>query len=190
MGLVLTTDAANEPVTAEEAKEYLRVDTGDTSQDNVITILIAAARRKVEQHIRQALISQTWTWDIDSDDAQNPIWLPRPPVQSITSLTTYDSDGNATVTGSSSYELVEGLKLVARADGWEINRKERAATIVYVTGAYTDSTDTPADIRLAVLKIIATMYEVREDVMQGSIAPVVLGADSKYLLEDYIYNGP
>ena len=119
MGLVLTTPAATELVSDANAKEYLRVDSGDTSQNNIITILIAAAGRKIENHLRRSLIAQTWTYDYDSDAAQTPIWLPRPTVNSITSLKTYSSDGATTTTvNSANYELVEGDKLVARAAGW------------------------------------------------------------------------
>lgn len=170
MGLRITTQPSAQPLRVEEVKEYLRIDAGDNSQDQTISLLIKAARRTVEEYTRQSIISQTFTWDLDSDDAKNPIWIPRGPVTSITSLKTYDESGTETTVNSANYELVERSKLVARADGWSIDSKERAAELIYVAGAYTDSTDTPDDIKLAMLKIIATHYESREDDIVGTVA--------------------
>ena len=57
----VTSAPAAEPITSALAKEWLRVDSGDTSQDNIITLLITACRRRVEEYIRGALITQTIT---------------------------------------------------------------------------------------------------------------------------------
>lgn len=165
MSLTVTTAPASEPVTSALAKEHLRVDTGDTSQDNVITLLISAAREAVEEYLNRALITQTLTWVMEARDTRAPIWLPRIKAQSITSITTHDGKVGAsdTVVSTADYELVEGSKIIRRGDGWTAGQAEAATTIVYVAGYGTNATDVPAPIRQALLRMIAANYEKRGD---------------------------
>jgi uncharacterized phiE125 gp8 family phage protein len=189
MSLTQTTAPASEPVTLAEVKEWLRMVSGDTSQDTTLNTLISACRIKAENYTGRSFVARTYTWELDSKEATGTIWLPRPDVTSITSLKTYDSDGNPTTVTSTNYELVEGLYLVPRNDGWTISRKDRAAQIVYVAGSYTDETDTPADIKTAIMRTIATQYELRTDSITGSIASD-LTHDAMEILDDYKYYRP
>lgn len=166
MSLTVTSAPSVEPISTTEAKEWLRVDASDTSQDNVIAILIKGARQKVEDYLRRALITQTISFEMDGDDMRSYIEIPRPPVQSITSLTTYDEASGSetsTVVTSSNYQLVEKTLLVERNDGWDINREDRAGTLVYVAGYGSAGSDVPFDIRMAMLELIALKYERRGD---------------------------
>src|SRR5262245_32806492 len=86
------TPPATEPVTRTEAKAHLRVDF--TTDDTYIDDLIATARHEAEKWARRALITQTL-------ELRMPYWpnayslaLPRSPVQSITSITYTDDQGN------------------------------------------------------------------------------------------------
>jgi uncharacterized phiE125 gp8 family phage protein len=167
MSLSVTTPAAVEPITTAEAKEWLRVDTGDTSQDVIIALLIKGVRNKFESHLRRSFITRTYSWEAESDDMSYGLaTLPRPPIQSVTSLTTYDdSSGSevATVTSTADYQLVEGSYVAARNDGWEVNRRDKAATIVYVAGYGDAATDIPEDIKMAMLEMLALRFERRGD---------------------------
>jgi len=191
MGLTLSTAPSAEPVTLAEAKEWLRVDTGDTSQDNVLAILIKDAREVVEEYLGRSLIDQTWTWEMNSEDMKDPIDIPRPPIQSITSLTEYDeASGSETtnVTTSTNYQLIEGFRLVQRNDGWQINRKERAGKLIYVAGYGAAGSNIPQPIKTAILRKIATDFENREDRLAGTIVSD-LSDESKKKLAKYRYYG-
>lgn len=166
MSLTVTSAPSVEPISTTEAKEWLRVDASDTSQDNVIAILIKGARQKVEDYLRRALITQTISFEMDGDDMRSYIEIPRPPVQSITSLTTYDEASGSetsTVVTSSNYQLVEKTLLVERNDGWDINREDRAGTLVYVAGYGSAGSDVPFHMRIAILRLVALYYERRGD---------------------------
>ena len=65
MALQLLTPPPVEPVTLAELKEYLRVDPGDTSQDNVILDLAMAARAWAESHTRRCFVASTWRLLVD-----------------------------------------------------------------------------------------------------------------------------
>jgi len=189
MGLVLTTAPTKDPVSLDEVKQWLRISSGDTSQEQIITTLIKACTRSAELCMKRSLIAQTLTWEADSEDIKSPIYLPRPGINSITSFTTYDSAGASTLVSSSNYELVEALFIVARNDGWTINRRRRAATIVYSAGIYTNRADVPDDIRLAILKMIGTHYQMRQDAVPGTIVSNVT-QDAYSLLKPYEYWRP
>lgn len=166
MSLSVTSAPSVEPISTAEAKEWLRVDSADTSQDNVIAILIKGVRQKVEDYLRRALITQTFSFEMSGDDMRSYIEIPRPPVQSITSLTTYDEASGSettTVVTSTNYQLTEKTLLVERNDGWDINREDRAGTLVYVAGYGDAGSDVPFDIRMAMLELLALRYERRGD---------------------------
>jgi len=166
MSLSVTSAPSVEPISTAEAKEWLRVDSADTSQDNVIAILIKGVRQKVEDFLRRALITQTISFEMSGDDMRAYVEIPRPPVQSITSLTTYDEASGSetsTVVSSGNYQLVEKTLLVERNDGWDINREDRAGTLVYVAGYGNAGSDVPFDIRMAMLELLALRYERRGD---------------------------
>lgn len=171
MGLVRTTDAATEPVSTAEVKEFLRIDSGDDSQDVVLGIQIKSARETIEEYLRRSLITQTWTYTVSSTHAIEPLYLHRPPVIAITSLKTFDEDANGdeteTTVDAANYQLVEDLFIVSRNDGWEINRRDRAAEIVYTAGYGSSASDVPSPIREACLRLVSTRYEFREDVVMG-----------------------
>ena len=166
MSLTVSSAPSVEPISTAEAKEYLRIDTSDTSQDNVIALLIAGVRQRFEDYLRRALITQTLSYEMSGDDLRQYIEIPRPPVQSITSLTTYDEASGSetsTVVASTNYQLIEKTLLVERNDGWTINREDRAGTLVYVAGYGNASTDIPQDIVLAMLEMLALRFERRGD---------------------------
>lgn len=181
---------AAEPVDSTLVKEYLRIDSGDTSQDNVITLLITAARQAVEDYLRRCLVQTTVTWVLDSDQTEDPIWLPYPPVTSITSVKTFnDSTGSevSTTVTSTNYQLVGGHKLVQRNDGWSISRPARAMEIVYVAGYGATAASVPSAIREAILRTIGSHFEERQGFVVGTNVTRI-PPDALDLLERYRYD--
>ena len=99
--LVLVTAPASEPVVLSEMKSHLRVDLAD--DDALITGLISAAREYVEGAARRALVTQTWRLSLPGWPEDDEIGLPRPPLQSVSSLVYVDVDGAQTTWPSSNY---------------------------------------------------------------------------------------
>lgn len=54
-----------EPVTLDQARRHLRIVAGDTSQDELITGLIQAAREYAEDYTRRAFVQQRWQLVLD-----------------------------------------------------------------------------------------------------------------------------
>lgn len=77
MGLTLVTQPAIEPVTLADAKIHLRET--DTAQDSLITSLIKASRKAIEERCRRSLITQTWMVQLDqfpSATSGSALWAP------------------------------------------------------------------------------------------------------------------
>ena len=166
MTLTVTVAPASEPISTAEAKEWLRVDTADTSQDNVLAILITGIRKRVENALNRTLINTTYSLELNSDEMLGTIEIQRGPASSITSLTTYDDSSGSevsTVVTSTNYQLVGSHLVVDRNDGWDVNRTFRAGTLVYVAGYGASSTDVPYDLRMALLEMLALRFERRGD---------------------------
>ncbi len=64
-GLHLVSAPAVEPITLAQAKEWLRVDAGDSSQDSTLSDLITGAREVAELKTGRQLITATWNQTLD-----------------------------------------------------------------------------------------------------------------------------
>jgi uncharacterized phiE125 gp8 family phage protein len=175
MSITITTAPAVEPISTAEAREWLRIDTGDTSQDAVLALAIKGVRRKFEDYLRRSLITQTITWVTNADDISlGRAILPRSPVQSVTSFTTYDDSSGSevgTAVSTAKYQLTEAHIVAARNDGWTVSRTDKASTFVYVAGYGNASTDIPGDIILAMLEMLALRFERRGDENRDLVTP-------------------
>lgn len=184
MTLKLITAPATEPVTASEAKSHLRVDT--TADDTLIGTLITAARQHVENHLRRALITQTWELVMDAFPAGDVIRLPRPPLVSVTSIKYTDEDGNESTFSSAAYvvdtDSTKGRVVLKSGETWPSDTLAAAngVRVRYVAG-YGEASAVPRPIRQAILLLIGTLYENRESVLvaQGvTVAQLPFGVEA------------
>ena len=189
-----TTDPSIEPVTATELDTFLRGD-GElvAAESAFLDTLIEAAREYVELHTRRALITQTWTLQLDAwphakDDLgwwdgvrEGPISsaparsveLPMGPLQSVTSVETFDQDNNATTFASSNYYLdtfqTPGSILLNDGTVWPtFTRSQLGIKIVYVAGYGAAATDVPSNLKTAIKMLAGHWYENREFVKTQS----------------------
>lgn len=178
MPLTLTTPPAIEPVTLAEAKAHLKLDTD--ADDALITTLIAAARARAEWHTGRALITQSWTLWLDA--WPQVIALPLPPLQAVTSVTTYGRDGAAHVLDASTYFVDTIAGRIALKDGHAPPtdlRRLNAVAVAFTAGYGSAAADVPAPLREAILELITFLYEHRGE------APADLPLECLALLAPY-----
>lgn len=168
----LVTGPASEPVTLTEAKSHLRVTT--TDDDTLIGTMIQAAREQVEAYLSKALLTQTRALVLDYGwPASGEIHLPRPPVQSVSSISYLDVDGNPQTWSSSNYQVV-GARATPDADASDchvipaygksypsVRPIPECVTVTYVAG-WASAGAIPRKILNGLLILIADMYENRE----------------------------
>ena len=150
--LSVVTAPAVEPVTLETAKTHLRID--GTDDDAKVSSVIVSARQWVEQYLRRALISQSLklTRDIWAEE----MFLPRPPLRSVTSITYVDGDGVSQTASASIYDVDTasdpGRVLLGYEQEWpDIRAHQNAIAITYMAGYGTARADVPESIREAIL---------------------------------------
>lgn len=172
-GLVEVAAPSDEPVTLAEAKTHLRI-TGTDEDTYIEDFLIPTARQRLERATGRAFI--TTTFDLYRDDfpSGDELTLPRPPLQSVTSVK-YTPEGDSQTTFSSDNYLVDtsskygGRLKLKRTVSWPSQTLDvlNGVVIRFVAGYGDASTDVPAPIVQAVYVDIATLYENRENVELG-----------------------
>ena len=71
-GLQITTTPTTEPVTLQEAKEYLRL--GDSTDERILQNFIETARMAAEDHMGRAIMPQTLSYFTDAyDELADPL---------------------------------------------------------------------------------------------------------------------
>ncbi len=178
----LKTPPGEEPVTLAEAKAFLNV--GDSSEDAWISQLIVAVRRACEMWTSRALVTQTWTWWLDRfpvtanreaprsgyyqlpvdhfDQHTRQLDIPLPPLQSVTSITTYGRDHIGTVFPASNYfvdvESEPGRIVLNSAAFWPTGLREANAVEVEFVAGFGSAALVPDLLKQGMLLWIKLLY--------------------------------
>jgi uncharacterized phiE125 gp8 family phage protein len=99
----VTTNPTVEPITVTELKGYARID--GNSEDSILSSIIIGTRMLVENYLNRALIEQVITLQMDYWPSRT-LYMPRPPLLSVTSITTLDESDVETTYSSSNYYTV------------------------------------------------------------------------------------
>jgi uncharacterized phiE125 gp8 family phage protein len=156
---------------------------GDTTEDDLLTMFIKAARGYCEKVARRAFATQNIEAYLDEFPSANYIELPRPPLQSVTSVKYKDSAGNETTMTVNTDYLVDTDSNIGRivlpyagvwptATLWTVN----PITIEYVAGYYA-SNPIPDELKAAMLLLIGHLYEHREETTEKALQNIPFGVD-------------
>lgn len=183
-GIRVTTAPSVEPLALSEVKSYLRI--SGSGEDTLIGTFIEAARTFCEDFTGRALITQTLTLTLDAtNEIDDPLFegtrtgpyinfyksfisLPRPELQSVTSVKTFADDDTATTFASSKYYVDtsrDPARIVLRTgETWPTAlRVANAIEVVYVSGYGNAASDVPAPLKIGMMQHIAYMYDQRGD---------------------------
>ena len=181
----IKTDLVTEPVTTAEAKLFCKV-TG-TAEDTLFTILISAARKALEKYTSSSFAEKTLhaTWVTVPED--NLLELPYGPTITVSKVYWIDDEGTETEATLNSDYWVYGDQdaIVKVSKFWSGGTLvSNSVRVEYTAGYGHANTETlPTDLKLAILKQIATDYELREDISLAGA--VVLSNASKGLANPY-----
>jgi len=168
----IVTPPSEEPITLEEVRDHLRIDS--TDQDATMTGYLVAARVLAELWCRRAFITQTRDLWLEAWPCADRIEIPSPPLQSVTWVKYYDT-ANAANTMSTSDYLVNsyqepGQVVLAYGKSWPSAtlRPGPAINVRYVAGYGTPS-QVPAIYKQAILLIVGHFFENREEVSPANV---------------------
>lgn len=179
----IITASADKPVTSTEAKMQCRITSTDF--DTLFTRLIAESTGEAESETSRALYTQTLELQLDKwpNDSHMPameryaIIVPRPPIQSITSVKYDDVDGvETTLVSGTDYDvqLADPRTRITPCEGttWPATAANPGCIRVrYVAGYGTETANNPDfhAIRGGILMRIASKFRNPTDEVTGSI---------------------
>ena len=197
-GLTLLTPPTIFPCTTAQCKLEARVPSADTSQDAWFTTTIKAASEMIEQHLNRSLLTQTWQYWLNTIPAGGDfsdwklangwpyslnapgegsiIELPKAPLQSVTSVLTYNDAGTESTFSTASYNVsitgADGsnrgnINLVSGAVWPSDLRDVDAMKITFKSGYGDAASAVPGAITTACTRMVANMYEHRGDDMDS-----------------------
>jgi len=178
----------NLPLSLNEAKAFLRLDDDDTAADALVMALLRAAVRHAETFTGRALITQSWRLSLDHWPrrslidarlwegvregadlvaARNFIEIPRPPLQSVTALQTFDAADAAAAVAPTVY-FVDTASEPGRVglrfgQVWPsvTLRPHSGIQITFVAGYGDDANGVPDDILAGLRLLLAHFHENR-----------------------------
>ena len=179
------TDIVTEPVSVAEAKLYCKVQ--DTADDALFPVLITSARRMLEKYTMTSFAQKTLhaTWVETPKD--NVIELPYGPIISVDKIYRIDEEGTEEelVLNSDYYVMGDQDAIIKITSYWSSGMVYvNSIRVEYKAGYGNAATETlPQELKLAILKQVATDYELRENIVQG--ITTVLSNESKILAAPY-----
>lgn len=179
-----TTQPTQEPLSLAEVKAHLRL--RHASEDDYLTTLITIARMMAEGETRRAMLTQTWQltldqWPVIGNDEwwdgvrDGPMWtgeavgaieLPRPPLQLINSVTTYDTDDMMTVWPPTQYFVdtvhEPGRLGLRQGVAWPVTTRAYNGVQIEFVAGYQTPAQIPGPLKRGLLMVIAELYRHRE----------------------------
>ena len=190
MSYTVITPATLEALTVQEVKDYLRVDSD--AEDTLLGVLIKASTEMAESYLGRFLLTTVieefydffpvYKTGVDPFHGdRNIIYLSRGPVQAVASVKYIDGNGDEITVNANDYrtDLVSEPSRIFPAHGWYGTKDTVNAVIIRYTCGYTQASDVPANIKMAMLLMIGEMYEKRMDSVHR------LPTASEFLLNPY-----
>jgi uncharacterized phiE125 gp8 family phage protein len=157
------------PVSLAEAKAHVKQDF-DTD-DAMLAAQIIAATELVESFTKQQMM--TATYELTLDSFPDVIRVPKPPLQSVTSITYLDTGGTSQTVASTDYTVdiksEPGRIMPVFGAVWPVTYQQmNAVTVTYVAGR-TKVGDVPEALKAGIKLLIGDLYQNRETMFDGTI---------------------
>lgn len=162
LAVAQTVAPVGDAVQSDDVREWLRIDSDDTSNDSVIQMIMASAVEAVQSAANKSMLTRTLraTFDIGVKAE-----LPYGPTVQITLVERQDTLGAWTATTDYTYF---GAQYIAfSSDG--------VYRVTYTAGHGTTHDTVPSNLKLAALRYIKAHYEYREGVIIGSTSSEMKG---------------
>ena len=165
--LTLVTGPIISPVSLATLKAHLRID--EATEDDILQMYLDAATAVAQEQLGKALISQTWNESVRYVNGRVDLTVNH--VQSLSSITYYDSDNVQQTATLSDFDLVAGDDWAyVESDAWpSLYSRADAITFQYVAGFGSSPDSIPANIRQAILLLAGQYYANRENVSEAKL---------------------
>ncbi len=169
----VVTPASKEPVSLEEMKSYLTIDSSVTTDDMDIKNWIREAREQVEARTGRKLMSQVLSMKRDAFYAYE-IKIKCAPVTAINSVSYQDIDDiTQSLTGSPmeyrAFFDEDSESWIEPESGWPATYPRPQSVDINFTVGYSNVDSIPEALKNAIKMLVAHRYEFREPVIAGTI---------------------
>jgi len=189
-GMSLVTSATGEPLDVEDAKQHLRIEKGETAENEYIGQLCKVARSVVEDMTNRKCMPQTWKMTFDGWPTGSYVDIPVGPLSSIPSsgITYKLSTGNSTQLGSTAwgYSTQEHTPRVYLEYGqsWPSETLNPIDPVAFECKVgYPSSSAVPERMKLAMKMLVSHWYENREPYLVGQTITHVPDAVDRLLYD-------
>lgn len=161
--LRVVTAPAIEPMTLQEAKAYLQV--SHEFEDAEITRQIKAARQWVERRTWRQLLPATLELSLDRFPRERVVFLPRPRLVSLESVSYFNLSGEASVLDVARIEVDvrhEPGRVRIDSAGWPV-AADRLGGVRFTYQAGWTLSDLPQDLVMAMKLLLSSWYDNRQD---------------------------
>jgi len=173
MAVAQTTPPAIKPVSEEELKAHLRVTS--SAEDPEISAALEAAIAEIDGTglLGRAMITQQFTQMSVPVASARDIELDITPAQSLDAVELVKRDGTIEAPDLAGFELIsDGERAWIRAaSGWPSDLESRpdAIRLTFTAGFGDTADDVPPTLRAAVKLLAAHRFEIRDEVVIGTI---------------------
>ncbi len=184
MGLSVP-DPTNPSVSLAHIKAALSLHTSNTDHDDELTRMELVATEVLERKCIRNFTNRTLVWTLDKFPSSEFIYVPRPPLVSVTSVAYVDQNGSNQTWDASKYQAgtnsQPGKISPIQSETWPVtdNRIE-AVAITFVAGYGADESTVPKGIKQAILLCVRSWFE--ELLPEGEIP-----AGAMSLIEGYFH---
>lgn len=185
-----------EPLTLDEAKAYLRFK--PTSEDALITGMIAAARMQFEKETDRQAMTATWEWWLPGFPLERVIELPKPPLQQVLSVTYDDGTGVDVVLDPASYRVLapagplapRGRLVLPSGGGWPSTGAPGAVRIQFTAGYGATPSDVPALVKTCIGMYLGSFHKMRSETYEtpaASAQVIEVPVSARLIIEAYMH---
>lgn len=175
VGEVQTVAPAELPLTLAEARKQIEYPDAASDHDEHLTRLIAAAANFVEEQTQRQIVTATWTFKYDGfPPGRSPFWIPRAPLQSITSISYLDAAGATQVFAGANYKVATDrepgrVSLSALGAGsWPTAICEGEPVTVVAVCGYGAAAAVPASLKQLLLFLVDEWFNRRSGVGEAA----------------------
>ena len=159
-----------------DAKLFLRVD--HATENDEIEAMIGSARVWVETYLRRSLVTETWDFKFrDFPQFMKPLYVPRAPLQSVTSITYLDENAASQTWASGNY-VVRTLSGPNAGRGWIETTADTDFPATSIEAAYPitvravcgygNAAAVPKGIKSAMYLLLGDLYAQRQETITGT----------------------
>ena len=173
----LAVAATTWPVDLPELKDHCIIHRDFAEDDLLLTSYLKAATRAAETATGRALTTQSWRLSFNDPWEDSRLYLPHPPLQSVTSIVRVESGGGEVPIGTEYWDAITDFEpgmLVLKSGyvHWPYTTTTLYFKATYVAG-YASTDLIPDDILQGIKLTVAAWYGNRENVITGTIVNTI-----------------